>query len=93
MGVDILVKCCIFVLDEFKNYLRCLVNREYQSCHLREQVYEEDIMVSDTDTVVDPWTVMIISVNARVANNAMTRSIRSDSLALWAKRGRIECFQ
>jgi len=84
--VDVFGKSCIFVLDEVKNYLRRLENRKDQSCHLREQVHEEDVVVSDTDTIIDPWAVMVIPINARVANNAMSRSVRSYSLALRAKR-------
>ena len=83
--MDVLGKSCIFVIDEVKNYLRRLENRKDQSCHLREKVHEEDVVVSDTDTIVDPWAVMVIPINARVANNAMSRSVRSYRLALRAK--------
>jgi hypothetical protein len=86
VSVNVPGKGCIFVLDEVKNYFGGLENREDQSCHLREQVHEEDVVVSDTDTVVDPWAVMVVPINARVANNAMSRSVRSYRLALRAKR-------
>jgi len=42
-------------------------------------------MVVDSDTIVDPWTVMIKSFNTLVASVAMSRSWGSYYKAVWAK--------
>ena len=53
---------------------------------MREQVNEEDVVVPDTDAIVDPGAVVVVPVDARGADDAVARSICSDSSALWAQR-------
>jgi hypothetical protein len=51
---------------------------------LENQVPKEDVVVSDTDTVVNPRAVMIISVHTRMTDDTVTRSAGSDGFTLWA---------
>lgn len=59
----------------------CLVNRNDQTTNLSEQVHQEYIVISYTDAIIDPGTVMIVPVNTPVANDAVTRALGSDGLA------------
>ena len=84
--VNFLVESVFFVLNkQFQNH-RCLNYSQNQSGYLREKVNKEDIVIPYPYAVVDPRAVVIVSVDTSVANNAMTRSICSNGLALWTKR-------
>ena len=85
--VDAFVKKFIFVacLDKVFDDEISLDQSQDQGGHLREQVNKEYVVVPDTDAIVDPGAVVIVPVDARVADDAVTRSICSDGSALWAK--------
>ena len=51
---------------------------------MRKKVDEENVVVPDTNAIVDPGAVVIVPVNARVTDDAVARSICSDCAALWA---------
>lgn len=46
---------------------------------------QERIMISDTDTIIDPRAMMIESLNANIANGTMTRSRGSNDFAIRAE--------
>ena len=41
-------------------------------------------MVLDADAIVDPWTVMIVAINAPVANYAVSGAATANNFALGA---------
>ena len=47
-------------------------------------------MVTDADTVVDPRTMMIIPVNARMAYDAMARPQGLNSMTFGTERSAVE---
>jgi hypothetical protein len=49
-------------------------------------------MISDSYAVIDPWTVMIKSVNALVADSAVSTSGTFDYFAFRAKTAGVELF-
>jgi len=57
------------------------------NCHDK---HHEGIMVLDADTVVDPWAVMVESLDTSVADGTMTRPGCLDYLALGAEISRID---
>ena len=42
-------------------------------------------MIFDSDAVVNPWAVVVESLNALVADGTVSASGRSDDFALWAE--------
>ena len=60
---------------------------------LEYEVHDEDIMVSDSYAVIDPRTVMIITINALMADNKMSGSVGSYGFAFWTQRRTINCFK
>ena len=50
-------------------------------------------IVAFADTVVDPWAVMVISINAYTTKCAMSASWSSDHFAVWAETACLHCVQ
>lgn len=50
-------------------------------------------MVSNADTIVDPWAVMVVPFNALVADATVTRSRGSNDLAVWTELYRVNKLQ
>jgi len=44
-------------------------------------------MIADTDTVINPRAVMIITFNTFIADGAMSRTAGTNDLAIWAEVG------
>lgn len=42
-------------------------------------------MVTESDAIVNPWTVMVVSVNTSMTYDAMSASWRSDGMTLWTE--------
>ena len=89
---DILVSewmsVCKHLLSVFKEcieYLKGLINGQAEGSHLRDQVHQENVMVSYSNAVVDPWAMVVISVNTCVADNAVSRSTCSNGFTLRTK--------
>jgi hypothetical protein len=62
----------LFVSEEHFKYPVRLEESQAQSGHLRNQVHQEEVVVSDSHTIIDPWAMMVVSVNACVANYTMS---------------------
>lgn len=58
-----------------------------------EEEDHESVVVLDSYTIVNPWTVMVESLHALVANGAVAGTGGSNDLALWAKISRIDVSQ
>jgi len=58
-----------------------------------EQEEEEIVVIFDSNTIVDPWAVMIESFDTLVAYGAMSRSCRPNNLTLRAEIDRIDISQ
>jgi hypothetical protein len=88
------IECVKIIIGLIESFFFVVVEHDHnvggldQGCdkcgHLENQVPKEDVVVSDTDTVVDPRTVMIISVHTRVTDDTVTRSAGSDGFTFWA---------
>lgn len=59
---------------------------------LAEDVNHEGVVIVHSDTIVDPWTVVIETFHTSVTYCAVTRSYSSQNLALWAQLCRIKFF-
>jgi hypothetical protein len=44
------------------------------------------MVIASANTVIDPWTMMIKTLHASVANAAMPGSSSSDDLTVWAEQ-------
>ena len=71
------------VLNKLDDAVRNAYDMEDNLGPNREQKHQEGIMVFDSDTVVDPWAMMVKSFNTDVADSTMSRSGRADDLAFW----------
>jgi hypothetical protein len=49
---------------------------------LEDDVNKEVVMVSDSNTIIDPWTMMIKSLNASMTNATMTTASCSHYLTI-----------
>jgi hypothetical protein len=49
-------------------------------------------MVSDTHTIIDPWTVMVKALNTSPAKGTMPRTICPDDLAVRTQKDWIKDF-
>ena len=58
-----------------------------------DQEKEEIVVIFDSNTIVDPWAVMVESFDALVAYGAMSGSCRPDNFTLWTKINRIDIPQ
>jgi len=47
-------------------------------------------MIVDSDTIVDPWAMMIEAVHTLIANQTMSRPWSLDHLTVWTQCQRIE---
>lgn len=59
---------------------------------LAEDVNHEGVVIVHSDTIVDPWTVVVETFHTSVTYSAVTRSDSSQNLTLWAQLGRIKFF-
>jgi len=50
-----------------------------------KQEEQESIMITNANTIIDPWAVMVKSLNTLITYGAMSRSRRSNHLALWTE--------
>ena len=62
-------------------------------CQSETNEYHEGRMVSNADTIVDPWAVMVVPFNALVADATVTRSRGSNDLAVWTELYRVNKLQ
>jgi hypothetical protein len=51
------------------------------------------VVVADSNTVIDPGTMMVEAFNTLIADAAMTRPLSSNDLTIWAKQYRIKIFK
>ena len=57
---------------------------------LHDEVHHEQVVVLDADTIVDPRAVMIVPVNASLADDTVTTTAAADDLTLGAQALRLE---
>lgn len=50
-------------------------------------------MIANTNTIINPWAVMIVSFHAFIANSAMSGSWSADHLAIGAEVGWVELLE
>lgn len=84
-------KLPFLVINDHK--LNSLLNSDDKGCKLEDEVYHEDVVVSDSHAVIDPRTVMIISVYTLVADNTVSGSVCPDGFAFRTQRRTIKSLQ
>jgi hypothetical protein len=50
-------------------------------------------MIAYSNTIIDPWTVMIKAFHALIADAAMARPLSSYDLTIRAKQNRVKIFK
>jgi hypothetical protein len=64
----------------------------YQEQVLKDDVCDKKVVIVNPNAVIDPWTMMIKSLDTLMTHAAMPTSYRSQYLAFWAKLGCIKLF-
>ena len=86
------------------NEILCFEEEENETLDVKEssgnnfdpdgkQEEQECVVVLDSDAVVDPWAVMVKSLNALVADCTMSTSGGPDHFALWAEVSWVDVSQ
>ena len=85
---------CIKNISIVITELNCHYHRanewENERSLLHKKIRKEEIVIIYTDAVVDPRTVVIVSLYALLANNTMSTAATSNDLTIRAKAGRLE---
>lgn len=73
--------------------MQILGQRNCKRCKLEDDVQQEVVVVADTDAVVDPGAVVVETLNAVVADLAVSASACADCFAVRAQLCAVNCFQ
>ena len=86
---------CNFNFSFFKIEVRKYATNysKNQAALLHNQINKEHIVVIIANTVIDPRAMVVVSVDAEVADNAVPRSASSDNFTIWTKRMSIKCLK
>jgi hypothetical protein len=67
----------------YYNRIKCESECQYEKKVLKNDISKEGVMIPDSNTVIDPWAMMIEPLYTLVTYSAMPRPGSSDGLAIW----------